>query len=175
MHTRERAFYFSLWRDLCLHFGWKSSDSARRYALHQAAGCPQSSKAWGHEDVDRFKQYTADLLAGRSYPGEAMRNHDLTTEEGVRRRLIGRVEEDLCDASLPEGYVVKIITAQAGLGCWRILDTQTLKNLVKTIRNRTYRKLNPDADRRPRKKTPRKPRSTATRKSKKPERIECPF
>lgn len=132
MSPKQTSLYWRTWSALCTEFDWPHNSSARRYALHQEAGCPQSSKRWENPDFDRFLAHARALLAGRRTGGTGP-----VDEAGERRRLLWRIKQDLKRAGLDEHYVAQIATDMYGLGCWSLLALDHLTNLRNTIHNRT--------------------------------------
>jgi hypothetical protein len=137
MSPKQTTLYWSFWNRVCTEHGWKNNDSTRRYALHTAAGCAASMKAFTNRDLDRYLSHCRQLLGARE---------DITVqaEAGERRRLIWRIQEDAKTAGLADAYLDKIATDQFGLACWRDLSIQDLTHLRNIMHNRAGTKCGHD-------------------------------
>ncbi len=85
--------------------------------------------------VDRLK---ARLIALRKPLHVGAQIDDANaTEDGERRRLINRIEQDLAASNLPVTYVRKLAVDQYDAAEWRDLSIDKLQNLMRTLHNRT--------------------------------------
>lgn len=170
MSPKQTSLYWRTWSALCDEFDWRHNETARRYALHAEAGCPQSSRDWDNTHFDKFLAHSRALLAGKPPTGER-----INEEAGARRRLEWRIRQDLRAAHLDVSYVAKLATDMYGLGCWTLLALDQLQNLRDTVHNRTQTARTVAKANRPqaRRTAPAKPRQTSRTAT--PAGVDCPF
>jgi hypothetical protein len=143
MSPKQHIYYFTLWNQVCSELGWyhlpAAEKDAKRYALHEQAGCPRSSRQFSNQHFNRFKTRCQALIAGKNDGGETKVDAD-----DARRRLIWRIKDDARKADLSAEYIAEVARDIHVLGNWEDLDLASLTNLRDTIHNRAGKKLGHD-------------------------------
>ena len=125
----QTARYWRTWASVCKYHGWKSSDEARRRALHAEAECPASMRDFGNKDFDRFLDYTAVLLDQVPAPRDRERDSFIFTVTKTAKK-----------AGLNEAYIRKISVERFDVSEWRDLPAENRKHFIWTIANRSSSK-----------------------------------
>ena len=126
LSSASQALYWRTWASVCVHMGWRNSDSAHRYALHLEAKCPKSMKEFEKGDFDRYLDYCSGLLGKQ--------------RDQEREKLVWRVRKDARDAKLSDEYLIQLSRDLYGLGCWEELSKDDLEKFRNTVHNRAYAK-----------------------------------
>lgn len=125
MSPRQRSKYWRMWASACRSQGWNSSDSGKRYLVHQEAlGKHKSSTAFSNADLDRVYTRLArlidpDLIA----PILAEQDPD----SGLRKRVVFAITK--FDPSLVED----LSSDKFGTRSWIGLENDQLRQLLMTV------------------------------------------
>lgn len=123
--AKQTSRYWREIAEVCRVQGWGNAEKeARRRAIHAAAGCPASMRAFSNSHFDAFLQECA-----------ALKNR-IDIRDRERERLVWRIQADAKAAGLDPAYLARICDDLHGTGDWESLPEPDLADFRNVIHNR---------------------------------------